>query len=55
MAADEPLDSATDWVADHTRQYVENDGGEFYMWRAGSRRSCSRPGAGSRVSFVATP
>ncbi len=33
MAADEPLDSATDWVADHTRQYVENDGGEFYMWR----------------------
>ena len=33
MAADEPLDSATDWVAEHTRQYVENDGGDFYMWR----------------------
>jgi deazaflavin-dependent oxidoreductase (nitroreductase family) len=33
MEADEPLDSALDWVADHTRQYVENDGGEFYLWR----------------------
>ena len=33
MAADEPLDSATDWVAEHTRQYVANDGGDFYLWR----------------------
>jgi len=33
MAADEPLDSATDWVAEHTRQYVANGGGDFYLWR----------------------
>ncbi len=33
MEADEPLDSALDWVAEHTRQYVANDGGDFYLWR----------------------
>ena len=33
MTAEEPLDSATDWVAEHTRQYVENGGGDFYLWR----------------------
>lgn len=29
----EPLDSATEWVADHTRKYVETGGEEGYMWR----------------------
>ena len=29
----EPLDSATDWVAEHTRKYVETGGDEGYMWR----------------------
>jgi deazaflavin-dependent oxidoreductase (nitroreductase family) len=33
MATDEPLDSAIDWVAEHTRQYVENGGGDAYIWR----------------------
>ncbi len=29
----EPLDSATDWVAEHTRKYVETGGDDGYMWR----------------------
>lgn len=29
----EPLDSATDWVAEHTKKYVETGGEEGYMWR----------------------
>ena len=29
----EPLDSAMDWVADHTRKYVETGGDDGYMWR----------------------
>ena len=29
----EPLDSATDWVAEHTRKYVETGGEDGYMWR----------------------
>ena len=29
----EPLDSATDWVAEHTRKYVETGGAEGHMWR----------------------
>jgi deazaflavin-dependent oxidoreductase (nitroreductase family) len=29
----EPLDSATDWVAEHTRAYVESNGEEGYLWR----------------------
>ena len=29
----EPLDSATAWVAEHTRKYVETGGDEGYMWR----------------------
>jgi len=29
----EPLDSAMDWVAEHTRKYVESGGEEGYMWR----------------------
>ena len=33
METDEPLDSAIDWVAEHTRQYVENGGGDAYIWR----------------------
>ncbi len=31
--SDEPLDSATEWVAEHTRKYVESDGEDGYMWR----------------------
>jgi deazaflavin-dependent oxidoreductase (nitroreductase family) len=30
---DEPLDSATDWVADHTRRYVASDGAEGGDWK----------------------
>lgn len=29
----EPLDSAWDWVADHTRRYVESDGAESPDWK----------------------
>jgi len=29
----EPLDSAMDWVAEHTRKYVESGGEDGYMWR----------------------
>ncbi len=29
----EPLDSATEWVAEHTRKYVETGGEDGYMWR----------------------
>ncbi|MEO8265948.1 MAG: nitroreductase family deazaflavin-dependent oxidoreductase [Ilumatobacteraceae bacterium] len=29
----EPLDSATEWVAEHTRRYVETGGQDGYMWR----------------------
>ncbi len=29
----QPLDSAMDWVAEHTRKYVETDGEDGYMWR----------------------
>lgn len=32
-ADEEPLDSATQWVADHTRRYVETDGAEGHLWR----------------------
>ncbi len=28
-----PLDSATDWVAEHTRRYVETGGRDGYEWR----------------------
>ncbi|HLY67982.1 MAG TPA: nitroreductase family deazaflavin-dependent oxidoreductase [Chloroflexota bacterium] len=30
---EEPLDSATDWVAQHTRRYVETNGQEGHEWR----------------------
>jgi deazaflavin-dependent oxidoreductase (nitroreductase family) len=30
---EEPLDSATDWVAEHTRRYVETNGEEGHLWR----------------------
>jgi deazaflavin-dependent oxidoreductase (nitroreductase family) len=30
---EEPLDSARDWVAEHTRRYVESDGKDGYLWR----------------------
>jgi deazaflavin-dependent oxidoreductase (nitroreductase family) len=29
----EPVDSALDWVAEHTRKYVESGGEDGYMWR----------------------
>ena len=29
----EPLDSATEWVAEHTRKYVETGGEDGYTWR----------------------
>ena len=29
----EPLDSATDWVAEHTRKYVETGGEDGFTWR----------------------
>jgi len=31
--SNEPLDSAMDWVAEHTRKYVETGGEDGYMWR----------------------
>jgi deazaflavin-dependent oxidoreductase (nitroreductase family) len=30
---DEPLDSATEWVAEHTRRYVDSGGADGYLWR----------------------
>lgn len=30
--AQEPVDSPVDWVAEHTRQYVETDGAEGHLW-----------------------
>jgi deazaflavin-dependent oxidoreductase (nitroreductase family) len=30
---EEPLDSATDWVAEHTRRYVASGGEDGYLWR----------------------
>ena len=33
MTSDQPLDSATEWVAEHTRKYVESGGDDGYMWR----------------------
>lgn len=33
MVQEEVLDSATGWVADHTRKYVETDGAEGHLWR----------------------
>ncbi len=33
METDEPIDSATDWVAEHTRRYVETGGEEGFLWR----------------------
>lgn len=33
--AEEPLDSANDWVAEHTRRYVETDGADGHIWRDG--------------------
>ena len=30
---EQALDSATDWVAEHTRHYVETDGAEGHLWR----------------------
>jgi deazaflavin-dependent oxidoreductase (nitroreductase family) len=35
MAAtsEEPLDSAREWVAEHTRRYVETGGKDGYLWR----------------------
>jgi deazaflavin-dependent oxidoreductase (nitroreductase family) len=32
MSDDEVLDSATDWVADHTRRYVDTEGVEGHLW-----------------------
>ena len=29
----EPLDSAVEWVAEHTRKYVETGGEDCYRWR----------------------
>ena len=29
----QPLDSAMEWVAEHTRKYVETGGEDGYMWR----------------------
>jgi deazaflavin-dependent oxidoreductase (nitroreductase family) len=29
----QPLDSAMDWVAEHTRKYVETGGEDGYLWR----------------------
>ncbi len=29
----QPLDSATEWVAEHTRTYVETGGEDGYLWR----------------------
>ena len=29
---EEPLDSALEWVADHTRRYVESDGEDGHEW-----------------------
>jgi deazaflavin-dependent oxidoreductase (nitroreductase family) len=29
----EPIDSAIDWVAEHTRKYVETGGEDGYLWR----------------------
>lgn len=31
--SNQPLDSATEWVAEHTRKYVESGGDDGYMWR----------------------
>lgn len=31
----EALDSALDWVADHTRRYVDTDGAEGHNWAPG--------------------
>jgi len=28
-----PVDSPTEWVADHIKSYVESDGAEGHMWR----------------------
>lgn len=30
---EEPLDSASDWVAEHTRRYVETNGEDGHFWR----------------------
>ena len=30
---EEPLDSASDWVAEHTRSYVESGGEDGHYWR----------------------
>jgi len=31
---EEPLDSATEWVAEHTRRYVETNGQDGHLWRS---------------------
>ena len=31
--ADEALDSAIEWVADHTRRYVETGGADGHLWK----------------------
>jgi deazaflavin-dependent oxidoreductase (nitroreductase family) len=33
VESSEPVDSALDWVADHTRTYVETEGEDGYLWR----------------------
>jgi deazaflavin-dependent oxidoreductase (nitroreductase family) len=33
MPDDEPLDSALEWVADHTRRYVESGGADGHDWK----------------------
>src|SRR5690349_20768347 len=33
MAESEPLDSATPWVAEHTRRYVDSNGADGHLWR----------------------
>ena len=30
---EEPVDSATEWVAEHTRRYVETNGADGHLWR----------------------
>lgn len=33
MAEEQVLDSATEWVAEHTRRYVETNGEDGHIWR----------------------
>jgi deazaflavin-dependent oxidoreductase (nitroreductase family) len=31
--SEKPIDSPVDWVAEHTREYIETDGEEGHIWR----------------------